>query len=49
MKKPFTSAMIDRWSLGHAVLVVAVGIGQVFYLKKFFQAKAAPHKISTRA
>lgn len=45
----FLLGMIDRWSMGHGILVVVVGIGQVFYLKKFFEAKATPHKISTRA
>jgi hypothetical protein len=41
--------MIDRWSTGQAFFVIVVGIGQVYFLRKFFDSKPTPHKISARA
>ena len=36
---PF-SAMIDRWSVIHVIVVVTVMVCQVFFLKRFFEIKS---------
>lgn len=43
------AAMIDKWSLGHMFLLVAVGVTQLLVLKKLFDAKPTSHKLSARA
>ena len=42
------SDMIDRWSMGQAFFVVVVGFFQVYFLRKFFNAKPTPHRIAAR-
>jgi len=42
-------AMIDRWSLGHLFLLVAVGVVQLVVLRRLFESKPTSHKLSARA
>jgi len=41
--------MIDRWSLGHIFLLVAVGITQLVILRRLFESKPTSHKLTARA
>ena len=41
--------MIDRWSVIHMVILILVGIIQVFMLKRLFNVKTGHQRINARA
>ena len=45
------AGMIDRWSLGHIFLLVAVGVVQLVVLRRLFESKptSTSHKFAARA
>ncbi|XP_059088361.1 transmembrane emp24 domain-containing protein B-like isoform X1 [Tigriopus californicus] len=54
MKKDMNRAeamalMIGRWSIAQAIVVVFIGLGQVYFLRRLFNTKASPHRINARA
>ncbi len=41
--------MIDKWSVIHMVVVVVIMLGQVFFLKRFFEPSASGAKLTAFA
>ncbi len=41
--------MVDRWSVIHVFVVVAIGIVQVIVLRRFFSAKTGHQRLNVRA
>ncbi len=48
-EKNFFSDMVDRWSVIHVFVVVAIGIVQVIVLRRFFSAKTGHQRLNVRA
>ena len=40
--------MIDRWSLAHSTLLIAVALVQVYFLKSFFKETPTSVKLKMR-
>ena len=40
--------MVDRYSIIHMVVMVAIGVGQVFVLKRFFIVKPTSTRIAAK-